>query len=430
MSKLLEDLDGQIVLNQADEKTIAEALKIYLSFTRGSRYDKRIQQEIKKVFEEKKSNKSYFANPPRQNDLKPIGFNQMIHILVRRLWDEEDFFRITKNPSQITFISIEIQDLKQASVSLSDVQRFIANQNVFPFITSDLKFFNRSEIDQVRNCQTWIKNGQSIQKFLERIRLVGAYIQTVFFGAQALFEIASDFSALNPSTSGKRKALSETQLNLAAAFAPEPENQSQQEVKPTALEFRIDYPYLVDIILYDIKQIFKQNPNSNIQEVIKFLTIKYKKIFPEVTERHITMIYIVLKETLKAPNKTAEDFEVFFSGLADRLRFTLKEIQTIYYLVSSEKDKTLSQTSISEFVERCIKEDEKGILNDSHIKILRSLFGSLPAELKASQFYSVKEKIKLKIEDPVRKKMVDSLTELITQKIRDIKTKWVLSHLK
>ena len=81
-------------------------------------------------------------------------------------------------------------------------------------------------------------------------------------------------------------------------------------------------------------------------------------------------------------------------------------------------------------VEKCIQEDEKGILNESHIKILRSLFGSLPDELKASQFYSVKEKIKLKIEDPVRKKMVDSLTELITQKIRDIKTKWVLSHLK
>ena len=107
MRKLLEDLEGQIILNQSDESTVANALKVYLAFQRGTTYEKRVQEEKKAVFYEKKSNKSYFFPPPKQNKLKTIGFNQMIHILIKRLWDEEDYFKITRNPSQISFISTE-----------------------------------------------------------------------------------------------------------------------------------------------------------------------------------------------------------------------------------------------------------------------------------------------------------------------------------
>ena len=126
MGKLLEDLEGQIILNQSDENTVANALKVYLNFQRGTTYEKRIQDEIKAVFYDKKNNKSYFFPPPKQNKLKTIGYNQMIHILVKRLWDEEDFFKITRNPSQISFISTDTMDISTASVSLSDAQKFIA----------------------------------------------------------------------------------------------------------------------------------------------------------------------------------------------------------------------------------------------------------------------------------------------------------------
>lgn len=50
MGKLLEDLEGQIILNQSDENTVANALKVYLNFQRGTTYEKRIQDEIKAVF--------------------------------------------------------------------------------------------------------------------------------------------------------------------------------------------------------------------------------------------------------------------------------------------------------------------------------------------------------------------------------------------
>ena len=49
MGKLLEDLEGQIILNQSDENTVANALKVYLNFQRGTTYEKRIQEEIKQV---------------------------------------------------------------------------------------------------------------------------------------------------------------------------------------------------------------------------------------------------------------------------------------------------------------------------------------------------------------------------------------------
>jgi hypothetical protein len=429
MSKLLEDLEGQIILNQSDENTVANALKVYLNFQKGTTYEKRIQEEIKAVFYDKKSNKSYFFAPPKQNKLKTIGFNQMIHILIKRLWDEEDFFKITRNPSQISFISTDTADISTATVTLSDAQKFIANQNIFPFLSGgDIAFFGKQQGDQVRKCLTWIKNGNSMPKFLDRIRLVGTYVQTVFYAAQHLQVVAEEYAATpgqpqNGSGSEEKNPISDSDAKLEALAAQGPGAE--------LLKTKLDYPYIVDILLFEIKSFFKDASSSfNVQDAIRTITNRMKKDVPEIGEKHVTLIYLIMKEVLKNPNQTLNDLSFFFQNLEEKLRVTQREIQTVYFLILSERDEVLAEMSLADFVDKCIAEDEKGILNETHIKILKTLFGNLPKEIKANAFYTVKEKIKSRIDDPNKKKMVDSLSELIHLRVRELRGKYALKQLK
>ncbi|HMV41004.1 MAG TPA: hypothetical protein PK079_12000 [Leptospiraceae bacterium] len=431
MAKLLDDLEGQIILNQSDENTVANALKMYLNFDRGSRYDKRILEETRKVFLDKLSNKSYFFAPPKQNKLKAIGYNQIIHILVKRLWDEEDFFKITRNPSQISFISTDTADIHTANIKITDVQKFIANQNIFPFISSgDISFFSKSGPDQVRKCLTWIKNGNNMPKFLDRIRLVGGYVQTVFFAAQNLLTVAAEYAA-NGSSESTESVVAEENSDMSDSDAKLVALTESQGPGAELLNTKLDYPYIVDILLFEIRSLFK-NPTSNvnIQEAIKSITLRLKKDIPDVDEKHITLIYLIMKEVAKDPKKTLEDLAFFFQNLEEKLRIPLREIHTIYYLILSEHDNTLQEMPLSEFVDKCIAEDEKGILTETHIKILKSLFGTLPKEIKANTFYTVKEKIKARIEDMNKKKMVDTLSELIHLRVREFRGRFALNKLK
>ncbi|MBK6604988.1 MAG: hypothetical protein IPQ05_14145 [Leptospiraceae bacterium] len=426
MGKLLEDLEGQIILNQSDENTVANALKVYLNFQRGTTYEKRIQDEIKAVFYDKKNNKSYFFPPPKQNKLKTIGYNQMIHILVKRLWDEEDFFKITRNPSQISFISTDTMDISTATVSLSDAQKFIANQNIFPFLSGgDIAFFGKQQGDQVRKCLTWIKNGNNMPKFLDRIKLVGTYVQTVFYAAQHLQTVAEEYVANNAqtqSTTEEKSPLSDSDAKLEAlAHGPGAD----------LLKTKLDYAYIVDILLFEIKSFFKDaSSNFNVQEAIRTITNRLKKDVPEIGEKHVTLIYLIMKEVVKKPNQTLDDLSFFFQNLEEKLRVSQREIRTIYFLILSERDEILGEMPLADFVDKCISEDEKGILNDTHIKILKSLFGNLPKEIRANAFYTVKEKIKSRIDDPNKKKMVDSLSELIHLRVRELRGKYALRQLK
>ena len=137
-----------------------------------------------------------------------------------------------------------------------------------------------------------------------------------------------------------------------------------------------------------------------------------------------------MKEIVKKPNQTIDDLSFFFQNLEEKLRVSLREIRTIYFLILSERDEVLAEMPLADFVDKCIAEDEKGILNETHIKILKTLFGNLPKEIKANTFYTVKEKIKSRIDDPNKKKMVDSLSELIHLRVRELRGKYALRQLK
>jgi hypothetical protein len=193
MKKLLEDLDGELELSQSIEKTVENALGYYMNFERGTKYEHRVRDELKLIFQEKKNNKTYFFNPPDQNKLKPLGFNQMIHILIKRLWDEEDLGLYAKIPKEISFLDNEATDVSVARVSLEDAKRYTKTLRVLPFVTPESDFFARKKSEQVKLCMQWLQKGNSMQNFLNRIKLIGSFPQTLYYAGQNLIQLAKDF---------------------------------------------------------------------------------------------------------------------------------------------------------------------------------------------------------------------------------------------
>jgi hypothetical protein len=263
-------------------------------------------------------------------------------------------------------------------------------------------------------------------KFLDRIRLVGTYVQTVFYATQHLQTVAEEYGAsATPTqpTKDDKTGISDSDAKLEALAPSGPGAE--------LLKTKLDYPYIVDILLFEIKSFFKNaGQNFNVQEAIRTITSRIKKDIPEIGEKHVTLIYLIMKEVFKNPNQTLEDLSFFFQNLEEKLRVSQREIITIYYLILSEHDETLSEMALADFVDKCIAEDEKGILTETYIKILKNLFGGLPKEIKANAFYTVKEKIKSRIEDPNKKKLVDTLCELIHLRVRELRGKYALKRLK
>ena len=136
-------------------------------------------------------------------------------------------------------------------------------------------------------------------KFLDRIRLVGTYVQTVFYAAQALQQVAEEYSKTGEQQSTEeKKTLSDSDAKLEALALP---------TGADLLNTKLDYPYIVDILLFEIKFFFKNTgPNFNSQEAIQTITNKLKKDIPDISEKHITLIYLIMKEVAKNPNQTAD----------------------------------------------------------------------------------------------------------------------------
>ncbi|MEM4271077.1 MAG: hypothetical protein QXO70_03210, partial [Candidatus Pacearchaeota archaeon] len=193
MKRLLEDMGDGVELSQNPEKTVENALKYYLNFQRDTPYEKRIRLEVAHIFNEKKNNRGYFFSAPNQFRLRGLGFNQIIQILIKRLWDEEEFTVISKIPKEIVFLDLEASDVSLAKVSLEDALRYVQNLRVLPFVVPELNFFQKKFPDQVKLCLQWLQKGNSIQSFLNRIKLVGAYPQTVFYAGQNLIQFAKEY---------------------------------------------------------------------------------------------------------------------------------------------------------------------------------------------------------------------------------------------
>lgn len=500
--KLLETFDGELefAINSID--SINQAIEFYFPIARGSLYDKRLEQELQAIFAEKISNKAYFHSGSREWKLKALGFNQILHILMRRLWDEEDFELIAKIPAKIAFLDNN-QDIYQARVTEKDAHRYITNLRILPFITPYPDFFKLSVRDQIHKTRAWVlQNEGKLRYCLERIRLIGAYIQTLSLAGQHLISLANDYEKNGPSALGdsfdleekiqdtgkileeraeiftaiimKQKEINqrlfiftepvlkrslytnfphllkkEARLKDYTVFFQEFRNKNRplsevkylQFVKAIVFEFfktvfheeldfsrvavqHTDYVFVIDLIMHIIRIISQVTEPETIQENITSLTQYVQTMVPTIEEKHIKLAFILYRESQnKISNPITEEDEQFFQKLAEKLDIFQPDVKLIYLLIQSDHGEALSRP-LADFMKDCIQEDKDGILNDSYIQVLKSLFSNLPGEIKARQFYTIKERIKSRYPQDKRK-LVDNMTHFIEQKIREHRLEYV-----
>lgn len=538
-NRLLHELDGNVQLSISDPASIEKAVSIYFNFDKGTDYDKRIRDEVITLFNQKKNNPSYFSFTSKQTKIKPTGFNQIIHILVKRIWDEEEFALITKNPSEINFLEND-KEIKDAKVSLEDIERYISNLKILPFVTIESKFFALPDSNKARKALDWLKSDKSntLPKLLQKLKLIGSYVQTVFYAGYHLMDIAQkaadnkpfltpeEEEALrkreeNAEVTKERKAeiltkvimhqkevregylvfteptlkrnlihnhedllQKDTELKVYVDFLQQSKSHNLKLpnevfvkcVERIVVEYRelleriksmphddhpttnpksstvnttqthtvnsspsttsahhpsMDFIFMIDGLLHEFRHIPKtQKSNTEIHTELDGFYGKIHKDFPSIEKKYVTLIYLLIKEAKKSPNVFDENSIKMLQDLSVKTGIPEKECQLIYLLIQSDNEPILLEKPLVEFVEDCLNQDEKGILNDSHKKALKSLFASIPPTVKAHQFYTVKEVIKSKMNEVPKKKMVDSLAELIHSKIREIRTNYVIQKTK
>ncbi|MCB1193812.1 MAG: hypothetical protein H7A23_11200 [Leptospiraceae bacterium] len=508
--KLLEKLDKEIDFSVIDFSAINKLLKLYINFELETDFANTIQQETKKIFVEKQKDLNNFFPPPNQNKIRPIAFNAIIHSLLKRIWDEEDFHRITRYPSEINFLH-NGQEYSDAKIKPKDAQENITFLRLTSFLYPGTSFFTKTEEEQIARCADWIKKENSITKLIERIRLVGAYIQTVTFAGKILVKLSNSFAAeakpeeqeieeeeisndelekrinkfikiitdlrevragyitLKPAVLKRNLQLEDRKLimkntslkdyfdfllryksstlkltneNLMScaeivkvsyikSLSYKEEDTPPNSEPPPKIFVKLDYPYIVDILLFELRNIIKHSKNTlNVKEEIIQLTWKLKSDFPMIQEKNVMLVFLLLREVQKYPTRIEDRQKLLFKKISETLSVKMDEIYLVYYLIRSDYDESLLKEPLSEFVDFCIKNDVKGLLNENQVKIVRTLFGNLSPKIKANQFFSIKQYIKSKVTDPAKKKQVDILTELIHLKIRELRSNWVLKKMK
>ncbi|HMZ59864.1 MAG TPA: hypothetical protein PL048_13885, partial [Leptospiraceae bacterium] len=198
MRPLLEDLKVNLELNKNPSDTVLQALNFYCSLKDNDSYEKRIKDELLLILSEKRTSKAYFNIPFQNSRLKPSGYNQIIMVLLKRIWEEEDFTRMTKLPKEIRFLNLDETGYSGARISEDDVWRYTSNLNVLPFITSSSGFFQKRREEQIKQVQNWLKFGNKLSDFLARIRLSGAFAKTIHFAGKNLSYFAEEYDK-NPS---------------------------------------------------------------------------------------------------------------------------------------------------------------------------------------------------------------------------------------
>jgi hypothetical protein len=516
MGNLLEDLGNGLELSQNLEKTVENALSYYFNFERDTPYEHRIKTELYRVFQEKKNNKGYFFSPPNQFRLRALGFNQIIHILIKRLWDEEDFVLFSKIPKEISFLDLEATDVNMAKVSLEDAIRYVQNLRVLPFVVPEINFFTRKRPEQVRFCMQWLQKGNSVQNFLNRIKLVGIYPLTVFYAGQNLIELAKEFEKnptmqlvedevpdekivedkaglltriilAHPMVESGYFKFSETTLrrtlfkdSAKALLGKENLNYiidlldksksnglkvTEEQIKKAAVKIAVDYHKLIqnpaspviisqpnlppvsekeepeketlsfdlahayDALVYELKaELKKSNSTISISHIIKSIVNKMKDRYHGISEKHLTVLFLYLKDLDKKTHTIPEGIQ-YMKSIGEKFRLSELEVYTIYFLMLTEKEKDFQEISLKEFVEECIN-DQQPLLNERQILILRSLFGHLPKEVSLNHFYQVKEKLKDRVEEISKKNIIETLSEYIHVKIAEKKGAWVVEKIK
>jgi hypothetical protein len=501
MANLLQDLEGTLEQSSNIETSISNHLKYYFNFNRDTKYEKRIHQELVSFFKEKKNNKNYFTLEGNHAKIKPVNFNSIMQFFLKRLWDEENFATIMKIPSSLVFIQEGTAHLKNAKVSLEDIQKQTSSFKLFSFIPPEKNFFSMQLSEQIKICADWIKNGNKQNALLERFKLIGGYVQTMYLLGQNLIKLGEDLEAnknvsaptevLNDTlienragiltqiimshqlteggylkfseaplrrslilnagnhltkegigikyiysilTPAKSSGITDKEIAMAAGkiledFKIAAFSEKKEDGKPSeGLDLK-DIASVIDLILYQVRNIIRaaEEP-AKMRNSIRILSENLNQTCPAISERHITLIYLYIKDIFKLGKTATKDIYDTFISIAEKLKVPVGEAKCIYYLIDSENLESLKEP-LTTFIDKYSKEEKKE-LNDKQVEMLKSIMGNFPKEVIINQFHSVREKIKLKVEDPNKKKMIETISNPIYSKIKDIRFSHAESKLK
>ncbi|NBU99657.1 MAG: hypothetical protein EBS19_15850, partial [Spirochaetia bacterium] len=311
-----------------------------------------------------------------------------------------------KIPSSLIFIQESTAHIKNAKVSLEDIQKQTSSFKLFTFIPPEKNFFSMALSEQVKICADWIKNGNKQNALLERFKLIGGYVQTMYFLGQNLIKLGEDLEA-NKNVSASTEELSETLIetragiltqiimnnqltkggylkfseaplrrslilnagnNLSkegmnikyiysilipakslgitdkeiamaagkileefkvAAFSEKKEDGKSSE----ALELK-SIASVIDLLLYEVRNIIRaaEEP-AKMRNSIRHLSENLSQSCPGISERHVTLIYLYIKDIFKQGKpSTKEIFDTFIS-IAEKLKVPSNEARFIYYLI-------------------------------------------------------------------------------------------------
>lgn len=502
MANLLQDLEGKLEQSANIETSITNHLRYYFNFNRDTSYEKRIQTEISLFFKEKKGNKNYFTPEGSNTKLKPANFNNIMQFFLKRLWDEENFNGILKLPATLSFINEGTANVKNAKVTLEDIQKHTSNFKLFPFIPPEKNFFSMQLSEQVKVCSDWIKNGNKLSSLLERFKLMGGFVQTMYFLGQNLVKLSEDLDSgkglatppeeitqdsieqragiltqvimNHPLTRGGYLKFSEGTLRRSLAISAG-QNLSKEGIslkyiysiltparsmgvadKDIALaankileDFKIaafsekkeenkaeslvnfkEFARYIDMILFEVRAIIRANEEpARMRTSIRSLSDISAQSVPGITERHITLIYLFLKDIFR-PGRAFTNREVVetYQAVSEKFKIPAQEAKSIFFLIESENVESLKEP-LSSFIDKYSKEEKKE-LTDKQIEMLKSIMGNFPKEITVNQFHSIKEKLKLKVEDESKRTMIDTISKPIEQRIADIRFIHMESKLK
>ncbi len=501
MANLLQDLEGTLEQSSTIETSISNHLKYYFNFSRDTKYEKRIHQELVSFFKEKKGNKNYFTQEGPHTKIKPSNFNSIMHFFLKRLWDEENFSNIMKIPSSLVFIQENTAHIKNAKVALEDIQKHTSSFKLFTFIPPEKNFFSMQLSEQVKICSDWIKNGNKQNALLERFKLIGGFVQTMYLLGQNLIKLGEDLEAnknvtvateeLNENiietragiltqvimnhqltkggylkfseaplrrslilnagnnlskegvnikyiysllTPAKSTGVTDKEIAMAAGkiledFKIAAFSEKKDEGKPSEGISLKDFSKVIDVILYEVRGIIRAGEEpAKMRNSIRVLSENLGQACPGITERHITLIYLYLKDIYKPTKPFSKEIYDTFLSIAEKFKVPALEAKGIFYLIDSENLDSLKEP-LTTFIEKYSKEDKKE-LSDKQVEMLKSIMGNFPKEVIINQFHSIREKIKLKVDDPNKKKMIDTISQPIYTKITDIRYSHAESKLK
>ena len=182
-----------------------------------------------------------------------------------------------------------------------------------------------------------------------------------------------------------------------------------------------DLSRVIDFILMEVRAIIRSGEEpAKMRISVRAISESAITVCPGITERHITLVYLYLKDIYHhGKNSNPKDILDTYMAISDKFKLNAIDSKYIYYLIDSETLDSMKEP-LSHFIEKYSKEEKKE-LSDKQVETLKSIMGNFPKEVTLNQLFSIKEKLKLKVEDEPKKKMIEIISTPLLNRIADMR---------